>query len=184
MRRPLIALIGLILMATYPNAAVAKGADSVTLALGETVTLRIEPGAGAEVLDRGRAGPLSDYDRAALGVVLRADPAEASGPNALRIMSGDSRMPDPPPIAPDAVRITFVPVIDGRHSMLILENGYDRGFVYRARIEVGGRSQPTDVCLVIPERRGHEHWPYLIDRIELSGFRLEPWDESEGPRCQ
>jgi hypothetical protein len=184
MRRRLIALIGLILTTIHPAGALAKGENGVTLALGETVTVRVERGSGVSVLDRGRAGPLSDFDQAALRMALGADPGTASGSNALEIMSGDPRMPDPPAIAHGVVRITFVPVTGGRHSLLIVENGYDRGLAYRARIEVRGRRQPTDVCLVIPERRGHEHWPYPIDRIELSAFQLQPWDESAGPRCR
>jgi hypothetical protein len=68
--------------------------------------------------------------------------------------------------------------------LLLIENGYDRGLRYRATIYRRGRSEPTDVCVVIPERRGYEHWPYPIDRIELSGLTLFPLREGDPLTCE
>ena len=58
---------------------------------------------------------------------------------------------------------------------MLLENGYDRALVYRARITVAGRTRPTDVCVVLPSNRSSEHWPEAIERIDLSDFELVTW---------
>ena len=70
------------------------------------------------------------------------------------------------------------------HAVLLIENGYDRAFGYRATMHVRGRATPTDVCLVRPHLRGIEHWPYAIESIDLSSFRLVPWREGQQVTCQ
>jgi hypothetical protein len=178
----LLVLTGAMLIAALPAPAAAQAVGTIGLARGETVNFQIDDG-GAAVLARGRADALSAYDQATLDLVRNADPKLATGANAIAITDGQLG-PSAPPIAPGAIRISFVAVRDGAESLLILENGYDRGLAYRARITIRGRSQPTDVCVVIPGRRGHEFWPEPIERIELSGFRLQPWDESQPVHCE
>jgi hypothetical protein len=173
-----------VLMACLPALLRAQTVATIPLTPGETVSFQIDDG-GAVAVIRGRAEPLSDYERAALHHTLQTDPALTSGSNALDIRSSDVGMREPPPVSSEVIRVRFLPVGDGGHqSLLLLENGYDRGFVYRARITAHGSGQATDVCLVLPRRRGSEYWPYVIGRIELSGFRLVPWDDTQSPHCE
>jgi hypothetical protein len=92
----------------------------------------------------------------------------------------EATMPD---VAPGRVEIVFV-VIGEKDSVLVMLNGYDQGLTYRATIFVKGRSGPTDVCLVMPGRRGYEHWPYAIDRIELTAFQFEDWKPGNPVPCK
>jgi hypothetical protein len=92
-------------------------------------------------------------------------------------------MPDPPAIVPGQVRLRFL-LIAGREAELLLENGFDRALVYRARITLAGESRPTDVCVVLPNNRSSEHWPDAIERIDLSDFELVPWPEGRAPTCE
>jgi hypothetical protein len=57
--------------------------------------------------------------------------------------------------------------------MLTIENGYNRSFRYRAVMHRRDRSAPTDVCEVMANKPGFEHWPYQIEWLELSDLRLE-----------
>jgi hypothetical protein len=176
--------IAAMLIAGLPSSAKAQATATISLVRDEAVDFQIDNG-GAIAIARGQAGPLSDFERAALDLTLDTDPNMTSGANAIDVEAGQTHLPDPPPVAPDRIKIRFIAVGNGGHqSLLVLENGYGRGFVYRARITVHGRSQATDVCLVQPARRGSEYWPYIIERIELSGFRLEPWDESSAAHCE
>ena len=87
------------------------------------------------------------------------------------------------PVAPNRITLRFHSIA-GQHSMLILENGYDRAIVYRARMTLGDRTTPTDVCLVMPGRRGYEHWPHSIDRLDLSDFSVTEWREGDPVTCR
>jgi hypothetical protein len=58
------------------------------------------------------------------------------------------------------------------HSSLVIANGYNYKFGYRALMRGKGRSVPTDVCEVPQKFRGVEHWPYVIDELDLSDLRL------------
>jgi hypothetical protein len=40
------------------------------------------------------------------------------------------------------------------------------------------------VCIVLPGKRGYEHWPYPIEKIELSEFTVEPWKEGDPVTCR
>jgi hypothetical protein len=106
---------------------------------------------------------------------------DAIGPNSATV-HGEG-LPTPEPIAPNALAVKFVSVGGGRATMLVLENGYDKAVAYRARITVKGKAAPTDVCTVLPGKRGFENWPYAIEKIELTGFALESWDGGK-PRCE
>ena len=72
--------------------------------------------------------------------------------------------------AADTVRFTFSNMAG--QKMLSVENGYDRAFVYRARIFVRGRSANTSICPVMPRITGMEIWGDPIDRLELREPRL------------
>ena len=93
----------------------------------------------------------------------------------------------PDPIAGDQLRISLFRLTrrDGAvETLLVLENGYDRALRYRARMIVDGRSQPTDVCTVLPRLRGYEHWPHAIERMELSDFALVGYRPGTPPVCE
>ena len=93
--------------------------------------------------------------------------------------------PEKPP-APRAeaakIRVRFTPTPQG-HSLLVIENGYDQGLIYRATITARGRTAPTDVCLVMPGKAGVEHWPFEIASIELTDFRLVAWKPGDRAPC-
>ena len=68
--------------------------------------------------------------------------------------------------------------------LLGLENGYEGALRYHAVFHKGDRAQSTDVCIVLPRKRGFEEWPYFFDRIELSDFRLIPWHDGDAVPCE
>ena len=179
-------LLGFLLLPASVAAtpAPAQKTESVTLAPGQTISLSVDVDGGISVLDRTHDAALTDFDRATLGILLRGDYASATGPNAREFRSNEPGIPAAPAITPGRIKASFLQIGDGSQTLLIMENGYDRGLLYRARITSNGRSAPTDVCIVIPRGRGHEHWPFAIDQIEISSLRLEAWDESQGPRCE
>jgi hypothetical protein len=173
------------------------GLSSAAWALEDVLFLGLEPGARfvVEVDDAGEVtvtpdgtARLSDLDRDVLRQFADTydDPeklAEMIGPNAAIIRSD---MAQPRPVEPGLVRISFFRMT-GRNglpeTLLLLENGYDSGFRYRAQMVRGERTEPTDVCMVLPRLRGYEHWPYSIDRINLSEFALVPYRAGTAPAC-
>jgi hypothetical protein len=167
------------------GAAPPPPAAIVTLAPGQAVNINVAEDSGAVTLDSRGPAALSDFDRGAIRHLTESGNYEAAtGPTGVPVTAREAGQPEPAPPAAHLIRIMFAQIADGRQTVLILENGYDRGLVYRARIRANGREQATDVCLVMPARRGYEHWPYPIDRIELSDFRLVPWDASQGIHCE
>ena len=72
--------------------------------------------------------------------------------------------------AADTVRFTFSDM--GGTRMLSAENGYERAFVYRARMFAGRRSANTSICPVMPRIMAMESWGDPIDRLELREPRL------------
>jgi hypothetical protein len=182
MRNLLIAALAVFAAATSASARQPRAAETVSLAAGEEATIAFDDAERTLVAARGRAAPLSAFDQAALRNLTTGPSDDAIGPNS-RALTGRELLESPPPIASGVVRIVFVPVSGGKEAFLILENGHTRAVAYRARIFGGGRAAPTDVCVVLPERRAYEHWPYPIERIELSEFRLEAWDGG-APRCE
>jgi hypothetical protein len=107
---------------------------------------------------------------------------DAPVPTARTIPGGDG-MPTPTPIAPNRIGLRLHSIA-GRHTMLVIENGYDHAIVYRARMVRNGQEQATDVCLVMPNRRGYEHWPHMIDRLDLSDFTVAEWREGDEVPCR
>jgi hypothetical protein len=156
--------------------------QTVSLAAGQEATVQLQR-RSVVTIRQGEAGPLSEFYRSAITQLTGGTYENAVGPNSAPITSRDISA-EPTPIAPDALRFIFVRVPGQGHSVLFVENGYGRAMAYRARIYANGRSAPTDVCVVLPRLRGVEHWPYRIDRIELSQLRLERWREGQPPRCE
>ncbi len=105
---------------------------------------------------------------------------EAIGEKSLPIGTG---LPTPA-IEKNHVSFTFVATADGEHSLLVIRNGLDRSFAYKARIGVGAKSTATDVCQVLPALMAIEHWPYKIDWIEVTGIRATEWKDGDAPRCE
>lgn len=160
--------------------AVAQ-AQTVTIARGEAVTLTQDDG-GVWGVDR-KAAPDATPDEASTAAkFVRGDMNDAVGPN-VKPIPADPNAPPPMP-QKGKLRLHFVKTPGADQSMLVIENGYDRGMVYRATIRVGDRSGPTDVCLVMPGRLGYEHWPYAIDALVLSDIRLVPWKDGDPVPCE
>lgn len=162
--------------------AAPAAAQDVTLLPGERVVV-VELGDGGQLaLAPGERAELSDFDVEALLSLLEQQ-AEAIGPDAA-VLSTEA---DPPPLVAGTIRISLVALSDGSsppQMLLMVENGFEREFRYRARIAVGDESAETDVCTVLPVLRGYEHWPYPFERIELSDFTLLPERPGEGPVCE
>lgn len=159
-------------------AAAPAAAQTVTLAPGEGVSVT-SPGP-APVATRTKAS-LSPFEAAVVRQFEANLFPDAMGANSATV-SGDG-LPEPEPIAPGRFVAKFMAIGGGRATLLVLENGYDQAIAYRARITVKGKSTPTDVCTVLPGKRGFENWPYAIEKIELSAIALEKYDGGK-PRCE
>lgn len=151
----------------------------VVLAPDEAVTLRFDHGdSGPALVDRSPATwtpfelAVARHDVVGIGVDV--------GSSATLHEQDD--VPQPPAIAPGVIRLRFFRIA-GRHSVLFIENGEDRALVYRATMTRDGRDEPTDVCLVPGHQRINEHWPYVIERLALSDFRLVEWDGGDRVPC-
>lgn len=162
----------------------AHAADSVTLRVGETVEIRIGADGKAVAGAKAKAAPISDFDGRALaqmaGVGVPAG-AKTMPPEVMSAKVGEVV----PAIAPDTLRISLLDVSGkSEHDrLLIIENGYGKAVRYNAVLHRGGRATPTDVCLVMPDMRGYEHWPYAFEEIDLSALSLVDWKESDGIPC-
>ena len=152
----------------------------MTLAPEEAITLRLdENGATLARDDPGRA-EWTPFD---IAVARRLSGiAPPKGPQPAIPLPDDGSLPAAPEIQPNGLRLRFLSIA-GQHSLLILENGYDRAIVFRARMTRGGETRSTDVCLVRPMRYGFEHWPHPIERIEISDIRFVPWRQGEPVPC-
>jgi hypothetical protein len=130
----------------------------------------------------GPAQPLADFDQRALREMAAVElPAGTLAP-AMPMHDEAARKAA---VAPDRLRITLREVAArGAHdTLLVLENGYGEALRYTATLHRGDRAAPTDVCLVLPGKRGYEYWPYPIDRIDLRALRLVPWKPQDGVPC-
>lgn len=126
-------LLSLCLVALPAAAQQAASSPTLSIALGETVTVRI--GEDGRFIELSRSRGDAQGERAA-----------------------------------DTVRFTFSDM--GGMRMLSAENGYDRAFVYRARMFAGRRSANTSICPVMPRIMGMESWGDPINRLELREPRL------------
>jgi len=177
-----VAFLNLFLVAALS----AQGASPVVIQSGESLTVQFN-GATAIVVERRSAGQLPTFEAWALSQMQKLPTPPGSGvlpPVAMR-----SNTIDPLPITPGQVRISFRRVAapgegKGSQALLTIENGYAQAFRYRALMRRGERSAPTDVCDVIPQKPGFEHWPYEIDTLELSELTLVPLDSGQELRCE
>jgi hypothetical protein len=176
-------LVGLVTLNTDTGVA----AKSIPIQPGETVTVSLKDGI-AVVISREPAKAMSDFEAALLRRMQMTDiPPEVTAVPAMPVYKEEIPV-DPPKVEAGILQITFrhVPGLyrgTTEHSLLSLRNGYSQGLRYRAKMRVHGRVTPTDVCAVMPERLGTEHWPYSIEELDLEDFRFESFDETNPP-CQ
>jgi ABC-type amino acid transport substrate-binding protein len=179
--KALVALACSVLLAAAASAA----PGSLFIKTGESIVVRVGADGAMSVESRAAAPTLSGFEQSALAqmqAALAQVPPDAKTLPAMPILGPkDTKVPD---IRPNSVRLTFRAVAGGSEAMLWIENGYDGAFRYRAVMHRGERSAPTDVCQVMPKKPGAEHWPFQIERLELSEARLEPWQDGQGIRCQ
>ena len=177
MLRFVITLAASILLAAP---AFAQPRASVALAPGDAAEFRVHPdGAVVVAEERGRA-EWTAFDVAAARHLSGLPIPDRAVP--FGTLVGGDVVPPPPPIAPDMVRLKFLSIA-GRHSLLVIENGYDRAIVYRAQIIRGNEARPTDVCIVIPRKHGFEHWPFVIERLAISDMHFVDWREGDPVPC-
>ncbi|HEV2866422.1 MAG TPA: hypothetical protein VGX37_07890 [Allosphingosinicella sp.] len=178
MRLGLTTFLALAALAAAPVAA----AEDIRLSPGEAVTLRTVAGEplAAAATERSRAEWGAHDLRSARELVdlNQNGGGIGTGDDSVALSGGDA-----PPIPAQTIRFKFFHIA-GQHSLLVVDNGLDEALAYRARITVAGRTEPTDVCLVLPNRRGYEHWPYAIERISLSELRPLPWQEGDRVTCE
>lgn len=168
-----------LLLAAAP--AAAQDIPDISLAPGEAVTVLFDDGGRVGAPRRGRAA-WSRYDLVAARHLAGITPPDAPVPVATPMGTlGDGGEPDP--IPPNEVRVRFLSIA-GQHSLLIVENGQGRALAFRAAMTVDGRTQHTDVCIVLPRLPSYEHWAFPIQRLDLTGFRFIPWISGRAPTCE
>jgi hypothetical protein len=160
--------------------ALAQDREPVTLAPEEAITLRLDASGATLAREQGGRAEWSPFDLAVARHLSGITPPK--GPAPAMALPGDAGLPPAPAVRPGVLRLRFMSIA-GEHSILILENGYDRAIVFRARMTRGGETRPTDVCLVVPMHFGFEHWPHPIERIEISDIHLVPWRPGDPVPC-
>lgn len=173
--------IGLVALG-FAASALAQPGGTIRLAPEETVTIQLDPADNqVETVERGRAqwSPLFlAAARQLAGQPIPDKPVPTASP-----MPPVDGLAAPPPVAKGTLRLHLL-AIAGQHGLLVVENGYDRALVYRARLTEHRKTRATDVCLVMPGTRSFEHWPHTIERLELRDFRLVDWDEEKPIPCR
>jgi len=178
-RRLTLALAVLALGLAAPS--FAQDVDAISLVPEEAVLVHLDAdGNSVGPRERSRA-EWTPFDLAVARHAAGLPSVQESVPVATPMMR-DSDLPAPRLILPSALRVRFM-MIAGQHSVLILENGYDRALVFRARMTRGGETRSTDVCLVPANQRSFEHWPHPIERIDLDAFRFVAWQPGGPPPC-
>jgi hypothetical protein len=177
----------LVLLAVFTATAMAGAAEppaQLSIRSGETVVLRVDSEGAVTVVSRGKAAGMTPFEKRWL--------RELAG---IPVPPGAQTMPGVPlkdaaaaarPVSPGEIRATLrtVAAKTAHDALLVVENGYDRGFVYRAVMHRDGKAAPTDVCLVMPHRRGLEYWPFRIKRLDLGDLRLVPWTPGGEVPCE
>lgn len=153
-----------------------------TVQSGHEVTLTIAADGTVSASDRGTVTP-NKFETWAGALFASGKMDDAAGANARPMSDGEEGSPPTPTAPPDAVSVRFTATAQGQ-SLLVLANGYDRGMRYHAKLRRNGKSETTDVCIVMPQKTGLEHWPYPIDAIELTDIRLVPWQPEDGISCE
>ncbi|HEX4695118.1 hypothetical protein [Sphingomonas sp.] len=164
---------------------IAAQAQSVTIARGEAVTLALDEADGKTTpheIDRKPAPDASVFETAAAAKFASGAFDKAVGANG-QPMSDAEIGAASPKAAPNTLQLHFFRTPLKDQSLLIIVNGFDRGMVYRATMRVKGQSQATDVCLVMPGKVGMEDWPFAIDSLDVSDFKLVPWKPEDGIVC-
>lgn len=164
--------------------AVAK-VSGFRIAPGMALIMSVDVDAAKSTLVTGvSTASLTDADRAIAAKFTGGSYRWAMGPKSVPIESGTDGIPPLADVRRDRVKFSFVPLQPPGHTLLIVENGYAEAITYQARITVKGKQAPTDVCLVMPGKRGYEHWPYAIDQIEIGTVTRRKWTERDGVTCQ
>jgi hypothetical protein len=169
--------------AAMPAAAFAETDAGLPLSLGQQITIELSgPDDAPKVMVVGIGRAVLDADGVAMARKMAGTPCETPTCDAVNIVTADGA-PVPPAAEPGKVRFGFLMAKATGHTILMIENGYDRAVTYRARISRDGEMTPTDVCLVAPSVRTYEDWPYKIDKIEISQFQLQPWKQGDPVPC-
>lgn len=170
-----------IVAATMAIAVPALGQDRqpVALAPEQAITLSLDENGATLARENPGAAEWTPYDLAVARLMVGAVPPKA--PVQATPVPGEA-VPPMPAVQQNRLRLRFMSIA-GRHSVLILENGYDRAIVFRARITRAGETRPTDVCMVRPALFGFEHWPDPLDRIEISDIHFVPWRQGDPVPC-
>jgi len=163
-----------------PSAAQTPG--EVAIGSGEEVLVRAGDDGALTIERRSRAAPMTDFDRRTLRKLAAVEVPPGTVAPGLPMQDKAAR---DTPIAAGKLRITLrdVAARTPHDTLLVIENGYGDGVRYRAVMRRGERAEPTDVCLVLPGKRAYEYWPYPIERLDLSAFRLVPWKPEDGLPC-
>jgi hypothetical protein len=174
----LLATLSILWPAQVP--AQVQPSPFIRVAMGEDVAVRISRTGEAVPGARG-PGALSNAEAVSLGRLWAQDGRYTGARYGVSADKGE--IPVPTPVTAEEVHFTLVQFPEGQ-SALVVKNGYDRALIYRARIHRGKRRTSATVCLVIPRKRGIEHWPYRIDAVEISEMRLEPWQRGNPILCK
>ena len=173
--RLFLSLLGALLLV---SPVAAQEIPALSLRAGESITLRFDDGGRVGPPVRGEA-QWTPHDLNAARQLSGMTPqrqTEAMPMNAPEELGRHE-------VVPNEVRVRMLS-IDGRHTMLVLENGMGRALAYRARMTVDGQSHPTDVCIVLPNYPTYEHWAFPIELLELSDFRFIPRAPGRAPTCE
>jgi hypothetical protein len=140
------------------------------------------------VVDRSPAAPMTAFETGMLRQVQAQEVPAGAGPQPAISMPKGTISAEPPKVAPDRIQLTFrrVPALragDADHSFLTLLNGYGNSFRYRAAMHANGRITATDVCEILSQVPASEHWPYVIDQLDLTAAWLEPSEQGR-VRCE
>ena len=175
-------LMPLLMFAAFVSVP-ASAQGPVSIAPGESLLLQVSDRGSATVEARGAAPALTPFDTRAVRDMV-GSPTPPSGTIAPARGINDEGAKAVPP-APGRLRVTFrtLPGKSAKDSVLAVENGYELAVRYRVVIHVGPRSGATDVCIVPPGKRGYEHWPYAIDRLDVGGFQFVAWKEGDPITC-
>lgn len=177
-----------ILIATLVPTAAVDNRQPISIHPGETVTLEFR-GRTAVVTERGPAPPMSKFEAVILKRMQGQEVPAGSGVQpAVPVFKEDVADVEFPQPTTKRVRLTYrlVPAVRPgaeRHSLLFIMNGFSDSFRYRVLMHANDRVTPTDVCEVLPNRSGTEHWPYVIDQLDLTAEWLEP-PQDGNVRCE
>jgi hypothetical protein len=176
MRLPIILAAAL----TFASAAEAK---PIVLRPGESVTVTVDDGGRTVEMRREPASSLTPFETEWVRQMTNGELDWAIGPKVAISTTGDKRFPAPGPIEPAVAVVKLVPIGE-KYMLLVITNGFSRGFKYRAKQRREERAVATDVCEVMAEKRGIEYWPYLFEAIEISDVELVPWQDGQAPVCE